>query len=451
MSDTTRKTWLNLQEVTDAVTKFGGYSGKAAAILQASPAEVALAAAEAHKAGVKPSEDALEEKRIRNDRVVPKLKYGGFSREELIEEIKRIADDHDGRMSARLFGEMSQIPIEYLYGIFGNFAEATKQAGLRETTAEARTRTALARIAAAEQIKPHIEKLRIAGAAYDRWASVKTREIHMLVISDTHDLWMDPLVKRAFLEEAASGQYHHIILNGDIYDMYEVSRYPTSPQWVMFKAARDFNRQFLTELREAAPDAQIDLIEGNHEFRLIKKCIEIPAMGETLGLTGFDLPRLLGFDALEINYVGVKDLSLPEKQKWMSTNEAPQGKVYYKAFLATHLPNFYKKAGMPGTHGHTHKFQAIPSWSATHGNHHWWVTGAGCIRKAEYARGGTMLWNSGFMTVVINRAKDPAYVKAQWHQADMDIRVNGKTYYRTEEEQVGSDDVVEYNRRIVRP
>lgn len=444
------KTFLNLQDIADSIAKFGNYT-KVAKEFETTPAEVAQAAHEARQAGIVPSDEAKIERyeRLTANKVV-KLRPGQFGKDEIIADMVRIFEE-TGSITHTKFDNFSKIPVSDLMGHFGNFAEAMRQAGLKPPTSDLRTQTALAKIAAAEKFKPHIEKLREAGSAYDRWLGPNNKSIHILVISDTHDVWMDPLVRRAFLDQAASGQYHHIILNGDIYDMYEVSKYEQSPQWMDFKVAWAFNRQFLYELREAAPDAQIDLIEGNHEFRLIKKCIEVPAMAEILGVTGLDLPAVLGLDGLNINYVGVKDLRMPEKQKWATLNDAPQGKIYYDSFLATHLPNFFRKAGMPGTHGHTHKYEAIPKWSATHGNHHWWVTGAGCIRKAEYARGGTMLWNSGFLTVTINRVKHPAYVKAQWHQADIDIQVNGKTYVRTEEEFVGSDDVVEYNRRIVRP
>lgn len=449
MSDSRRKfSTLDLQDVVNAIATHGGYSGKTAAILDATPAEVAQAASEAHRLGIKPDAEALAEKEQRlAGKKVNKLENNGFTKAEIIEEIQRLQEDH-GYVSSRVFENSSEIDISVLQGLFGTWAEAARQAGIKPSTEEARAQRALAKIAAAERYNPVLEKIRAAGNAYDRPTNAK--EKRLIVVSDTHDLYMDPLIRRAIVSEAATGDYHGTILNGDIYDFYEVSKYGKTPQWVNLAAARDYNRQFFYELRDAMPDGQIDLIEGNHEYRMIKKCIEIPEMAETLGLTGFDLPRLFRLDDLEINYVGEKDFRTPDKPTWVRDPAAPQGKFYYNAFFATHLPNFHKNAGVPGTHGHVHKFTAIQKYSLLFGNHHWWVTGAGCIRKAEYARGGTMLWNSGFLTVIINSSKDPAIVKCQWHQADDDIRVNGRTYTRRPDEQVGSDDVVEYNRKLSR-
>jgi UDP-2,3-diacylglucosamine pyrophosphatase LpxH len=85
------------------------------------------------------------------------------------------------------------------------------------------------------------------------------------------------------------------VLNGDIFDLPEFSKYTQDPRHFAPVERIKWVHQFLNDLREAAPDAQIDFVEGNHEFRLLRHLSEAtPALMTVLAdLHGMTIPTCL--------------------------------------------------------------------------------------------------------------------------------------------------------------
>jgi hypothetical protein len=94
---------------------------------------------------------------------------------------------------------------------------------------------------------------------------------------------------------------HRIVQLGDVLDFYALSRFAKKAD-AMDTLQDEINEaiQLLTKLRKVAPDAKIDITEGNHDIRLRNYL-----MTEAAALSSLDslqLPRLLKLKELGINY-----------------------------------------------------------------------------------------------------------------------------------------------------
>ena len=244
------------------------------------------------------------------------------------------------------------------------------------------------------------EKVQYAGK-YDRPGGGRWRTI--LVGSDLHDKNCDPFWRRLFLDTAKRVQPEVICLNGDVFDLPEFGRYTVDPrEWDVVGRIR-WVQQFITELRRAAPNAQIDLIEGNHEFRLIRHLAEAtPAMRAVLSdLHGFTISRLLLLDECEVNYVAKMNLATFTKRD-VAEQLADNYVIYWDSVLAHHFPQG-RAMGLPGWNGHHHKHIVWHSYSPVYGPFEWHQVGCGHKRSASYAEGER--WSNGFMLVHVDTHK----------------------------------------------
>jgi predicted phosphodiesterase len=90
-----------------------------------------------------------------------------------------------------------------------------------------------------------------------------------MVMGDIHIPQHDPVAVNIALEWLADHPVDTVILNGDIIDCYEISRFaqPGSPGPGLAEEVRQ-GRDFLARVRAAAgKKARIIYIEGNHDFR----------------------------------------------------------------------------------------------------------------------------------------------------------------------------------------
>jgi predicted phosphodiesterase len=127
----------------------------------------------------------------------------------------------------------------------------------------------------------------------------------ILVIGDLHLPWHDPKVVEIVLDVAKHEQVDEIVLNGDVVDFYNVSRYLKSSLDVQTTLEDELNavKNFLIDLRKMFPDQKIMYIMGNHDARLDKHIIE--KCPEFWNL--FTLKNFCDFDKLKINYIPYND------------------------------------------------------------------------------------------------------------------------------------------------
>ena len=315
------------------------------------------------------------------------------SHQTAIADIQRVASlNENGNVSRAAYRELGQFSTWEIDTLFGNFTEFKRQAGVMLTRGQTQLTNHIAKHVSFDEIR----KLNIDRADYgEKYLRPSGRRFQtVMVASDLHDIEMDPFWRRVFIDSVRRVQPDIICLGGDMFDLPEFGKYNVDPrEWdVVGRIA--YGHGFFAELREAAPDAQIDLIEGNHEYRLLRHLGEAtPALKAILSdLHGFTVGKLLGLDEYGIRYVARGDLAAWTKgdaKREVSKNY----EVYHETLLIDHFPDGIRR-GLSGFNGHHHKFEATSFYSHLRGPCMWMQLGSGHRRAASYCDGEK--WNMGF-------------------------------------------------------
>lgn len=317
-----------------------------------------------------------------------------WTEQDCLNELRRIAEiDPDKVITRNFFRVRSDISEATWNRYFGTFAEFKRQAGITLSRHAHRLEKDIAKHASKDnQRAMTAQKLQYEGK-YQR--DVSRRWQTTLVGSDFHDVNCDPFTRRMFIEAALRVQPEKIVINGDIFDLPEFSKYTQDPRKYDPVGRIQWVHVFLQDLREAAPDAEIIMVEGNHEFRLIRHLTEAtPALMTVLAdLHGFTVPSLLGLDEYEVRYVARMDLSTfveRDVREELKKNYV----ILHDAVLFHHFPEG-ARMGYPGANGHHHKHLVHSYYSPIFGPYEWHQTGCGHIRQASYAAGEK--WSNGFL------------------------------------------------------
>ena len=324
------------------------------------------------------------------------------STQDCLDDLRRVqAESPDSFITRRAYRDAGRFSDSTWDQYFGTFLEFRKQAGLELSRGQQQLERDIAKHSALDRYRGFYESEVLPWAGkYDRQlpgsddpeaqsgvpgeASASVRRT-ILVGSDFHDVECDKFVLSVFVATARRIQPDVIVLNGDVFDNYEFSRFDKDPRQCDLKMRFEFVRDMIfAPLREACPDAQIDLILGNHEHRIIKHFAErTPYMrvllSDFMGLTFADL---LGLPKYKINLVTKHDLAAyrsTDVRKQMAKNY----KTYYGLFTVTHSGSL-EQYGTCGTNGHTHRPSYKTGANASVGSI-WWVN-TGCISTidAEY-------------------------------------------------------------------
>lgn len=124
------------------------------------------------------------------------------------------------------------------------------------------------------------------------------------------DPFHDDSAMKAALKVVAAVDPSRVVNLGDFLDLAAWGKYTKEPSFYFTtQAAIDRGHLFLAEQRAAAPTAEIDVLEGNHDYRLVKGIIENAT--EAFGLRQanapaswpvMSVPYLLRMDDLGVNY-----------------------------------------------------------------------------------------------------------------------------------------------------
>lgn len=346
--------------------------------------------------------------------------------EECIADLRRIAEADEDRIVSRnyyrVYGKYSESTWNKY---FGTFEEFKRNAGLKLRRHARLMETHIARHASVEEYeKMNIDKrnwsdkyLKPSGKRYET----------VLIGSDVHDIECDPFWRKTFVDTAKRVQPEKIVLNGDLFDLPEFGKYNVDPRDFNIVARIKWVHKFLEDLRSASPDSELFLIEGNHEYRLLRHLSEsTPAMKVLLSdLHGFTVPQLLGLDKFQVNYIAPADLATFNK-----TDAVAEIKrnflVMYDFLVAHHFPDG-KSFGLPGWNGHHHKHLVDSFYSPVFGQYEWHQLGAGHKREAEYTLGEK--WSLGFMLAHV----DTQEKRVQFEYIDVTSNhavIGGKWYTR---------------------
>ena len=312
---------------------------------------------------------------------------------------------------------------------WGTFEEFKRQAGLKLTRQQHQLEKQIAKHASVNHYRDLSQERLSYGDRYRR--DIRKRFQLHLIGSDFHDKEADPFALRVFIDTAKRAQPDTITLGGDTRDLPEFGKFTIDPrEWDVVGRVKFVIDKIHAPLRAACPDATIDEIEGNHEFRLLRHLADsTPAMKAILSdLHGMTVRKLLGLDENEINYVAKGDLAA-YTSKDVVKEVARNYKIYHGALLVHHFPEG-RLLGIPGCCGHHHKFEAWPMTSGVFGAYNFYQLGAMHRRGATYTDGEK--WSTGFMLAHVDTLTKSTcfeYVDVRNHCV-----VGGQYYYRQRDE-----------------
>lgn len=334
--------------------------------------------------------------------VVEKLPRG--SAEELIEDLRRVQSENDGKFISRNFYRGQGRYTESAWnGRFGTFEEFKRQAGLDLPRGARLIELQTARHAASDVYKGFQEvELNPLIGLYEKLSPEKGVKT-IVIASDFHGGATSNFAMKVLLDTIRRTQPDVVCLAGDVFDLYEFSRFDQDPRQCNLKGEFDIvKNEIFKPIREAAgPKCMIDMILGNHENRLLRHLADrTPYMKVLMDLMGVSLADLLGVHDSQINLISRADIAVfrpSEKRDEIKKNY----KTYFNLFSVTHDAPKGAHYGLCGASGHTHKPSTIASVDERFGGKFWLTLGCMAKIDAEYVEGLSQYQN-GFAVVHVD-------------------------------------------------
>lgn len=217
----------------------------------------------------------------------------------------------------------------------------------------------------------------------------------MLVLSDIHFPYHDKQALMVALRTGKQENVDSILLNGDILDFYQLSKFTKDYRKPSVKAELDIFRYFIDQLKQRFPDAAIYYKLGNHEVRLDRWIKHNAQMFDGM----LDLEHLINFKEANITYlkdnIGVKFGKL---------NIIHGHEVRANGSLVNIARTYYMKTNSNIMLGHWHQVQEFTTKTLNGDLHGAWATGCLCKLDADYTY-GINSWSHGFAIVELTDAK----------------------------------------------
>jgi len=212
----------------------------------------------------------------------------------------------------------------------------------------------------------------------------------MLVISDIHIPYHDVDAINICFSFAKKQHVDTILLNGDTFDFYRLSKFMQDPLKVNLKTELEIGQQFLDVLQKTFRNCKIYFKCGNHELRL-ETYLKSKAP-ELWGLPNFELGEFLELNRRGIVPIGANTIMLYGKLPIIHGHELrmsaggvnPARSLYLKFKTSVVCSHLHR------TSDHTEK-TGLEKVISTHS------IGALCDMHPEYCV--TNNWNSGFAIV----------------------------------------------------
>lgn len=357
-----------------------------------------------------------------------------LSKEVCIEDLLLVAKDNpDTTITRDFYRKHSNIDEVNWTGQFGKFSEFLAAAGLGNTRATNKENSQIARHASLDIL----EKLNNEKQSWaDKYLKPSGERFQTIMAgSDFHDIHCDPFYRRLFIDTVRRTKPAVIVLNGDVYDFPEWSKYDQDPRDYDPVVRHKWVYNFLKDCREASADSEIIFVEGNHEHRLCRHLAEkSPQVKSWLhDVHGWDMQKFLGLDVFEVNYYGRANLRV-FNQSNMKKELERNTYVYNNQLLFHHFPQGIN-LGLPGVSGHHHKHTVTPRMSATFGSYEWHQIGGGHIRFNDYQNSMGEQWANGFLLIHV----DTERLRSQFEYIDCTSNhcvIGGQWYLRNAEEEI---------------
>jgi predicted phosphodiesterase len=215
------------------------------------------------------------------------------------------------------------------------------------------------------------------------------------ILSDIHIPNHDPEALRIALE--ATADCDHIILNGDIIDFDQISRFTSEPSMSAWEEIREL-QGFLTLLRQMHPGKRIIYKLGNHETRmrryLLTQAREL-ADAEPLTYESLFLSKELGIEVVRENRIMLGKLSV------LHGHEIPVNGGVNPARSA------YLKVKSSVIIGHLHQVSYHSEADLNGSRTGCWSMGCLCTLTPSYSRFAYLRWSHGF--AIVDVAEDGSF------------------------------------------
>src|SRR5216683_5682944 len=238
----------------------------------------------------------------------------------------------------------------------------------------------------------------------------KTRRWQMVVVAnDFHIPFHDEMALALFERFLREEEPEWLILNGDVQDFWEVSRFDLTP-----RAGKEFREEIaigktiLRSFRRDLPKARITWIEGNHEFRLRRYLIQNARV--LYGVPGLSVPELFGLKDIGIEYVACHPLASK-----FTDNFIRVGSLYVGHWDKVSMHGGYAAKGLVENkgvsilQGHTHRFGAHARTTVDGRVLLGIENFSMCRREASYVANPN--WQAGFSVIYL----EPASGRCQWY------------------------------------
>lgn len=351
--------------------------------------------------------------------------------EECIDDLRRLNESFENRgVSRNQYRKHGNFSEAKICELFGTFSEFLRVAGLKPTRAQGTLNNQAARAAASDNLQKVWQERLNYGGNYLRDSGKRWQII--LGFNDVHDFECDPFWLRTLLDTAKRVQPDIIVSNGDHFDLPEFGKYPNDPRDFQVSKRVEAGNEIFRKLREVAPNAQIDLIEGNHEARIIRYFTECapPLKAYLYETHGMDIRKFLKLDENQVNYIAKSTMAGAYTDSHIRQEVNRNFQTYYETVCAHHFPAGERFA-MSGWNGHHHSHKVSHHHNAIFGPYEWHQFGAGHRRDATYTNGEK--WSNGFGIIHVDRVSRQCQINYVNVGMTMTV-VDGVLYTRREDE-----------------
>lgn len=211
----------------------------------------------------------------------------------------------------------------------------------------------------------------------------------VVVASDFHVPYQDKKAVLSFISYCKGVQPDIIVINGDLVDMYMLSRFAKGEGRNPMSEIEEA-RNILSELREACPSTKIHYVIGNHEQRLEKTILtKAPELASLIE----DIFSIFKLD--DIGVIGCGSLTLNDnfvfKHGTLLGNKSGLSAI-------KEMENAY----LSGATGHTHRLAKYIARKAGR-KFVWLETGCLCSMEPEYMLNPN--WQQGFAMIQFENGK----------------------------------------------
>lgn len=213
-----------------------------------------------------------------------------------------------------------------------------------------------------------------------------------LVMGDVHLPYHAPDAVRAAVADGKRFGADGVLLNGDVLDFYQLSRFSRDPSKARVKVELEQGREFLRWVRAQFPKARIVFKEGNHDERL--RTFLADRAPEVFDLEDLDLRKLLRAGDVGCEWVADKRVVMVGKLPVIHGHEyRGGGGVQPSRWL-------YLRTGDTALTNHFHRTDHYTFRTITDREVGMWSVGCLCYLKPSYA--SLNQWTHGWATVEVS-------------------------------------------------